>query len=250
MVYNPLRILLCFVCGIAIQPSRLKRHCKNRPHLISVDDAFVNALITRHNLHLSDNFSPNDAPKTPVLGIPWEDGFSCHVDGCDKALSSKQNVKRHLSSVHNITGTPPTYSAVQIIFESNAKRYSITVPYSTNISSTSALPQTLTPLQILLDRCSNRISQVLDAPDDPAFLNPFLEKYKWLNILKDLSVPIAKIRTWVSLPSGSNAILEKLEVAVERYYQMICEEMGDWEKHTTSLRWVNLTKECVFTACQ
>ena len=246
MVYNPLRILVCFVCQIAIQPSRLRRHCQNRPHFnSSIDDVFVKTLITCHNLHLSDNFSAEDAPKTPVPGIPWEDGFLCHVDGCHIALSSKQNLKRHLSSTHSITRVPPTSSAVQIIFESNARRYPITVPSSTNTSSTSVLPQTRTraPLQILLERYSNKTSQVLDTPDDPAFLNPFLEKYQWLKVLKDLSVPTAKIRTWVSLPSSYDAILEKLEVAVQRYYQVICKEMGDWEKHTRSLRWVNSTKE-------
>lgn len=251
VVYNPLRILLCFVCQIAIQPSRLRRHCREKPHFIySVDDVFLNNLISQHNLHLSDNFSTIDAPKTPVPGIPWEDGFVCHVDGCHKAFSSKQNAKRHLSKEHGITGMPLTDSAVQIIFESNHKRYPVTAPSLTNTSSTTGLgnvlPQTPAPLQFLLERYSRTIPQVLDTPDDPAFLNPFLEKYQWVKILKDLSVPTATIRSWVSIPSNSNAILVKLEVAVQRYYQMICQEMGDWEKHTTSLRWVNSTKECAF----
>lgn len=246
VVYNPLRILICFTCQIAVMPSSLGRHCRARPHFNSlINDVFVNTLVTHHNLYLDDNFPANDAPKTPVPGIPWEDGYACHVDGCGYAVSSLQSMKRHLSKEHKITRVTLPMSSVQVIFDSNQKRYHVNAPSLTNSSSesTSILPS-FKPLEILLEQHSNRIPRALDTPDDPAFLNPFLQKYLWLGIVKDL--PPSKIRGWVSLPG--NTILEKLEVAVDRYYLKICKEMELWEKHTTSLRWVNSTKECAFTA--
>jgi hypothetical protein len=102
------------------------------------------------------------------------------------------------------------------------------------------------PLQILLKQYSSNPTKLLQAPDDPAILNPFLTKYKWLSILKGLS-PI-KVRDWVSSPRDRNPIFEKLEEEVDRYYEKIRGEMDclDVDCHTTTLRWINSTKEYVF----
>ena len=204
---------------------------------------FVNALVIRHNLHPYDDFPANNLPKTPVPGIPWEDGYACHVDGCHHAVSSAQSMKRHLSKEHNITRAALSISSVQVIFDSNQKRYHVNAPLTNTFSESTSILSSSKPLKILLAQYSTRIPQGLYTPDDPAFLNPFLQKYRWLEIVKDLST--TKIRDWVSIPG--NIILEKLEVSVDRYYLKICKEMEHLEKHTTSLRWVNSTKEYVFT---
>jgi hypothetical protein len=92
------------------------------------------------------------------------------------------------------------------------------------------------------------MTQLLEIPDDPTVLNPFLTKYRWLTILKGLS-PI-KVRDWVSNPCDRNFIFKALEEAVEKYYEKIRGEMESLDQgldiNCHTLRWINSTKEYVF----
>ena len=74
------------------------------------------------------------------------------------------------------------------------------------------------PLQIILKQYASiwNATQLLEAPDDPAILNPFLTKYRWLSILKGL--PTTEVRDWVSFPHNRNYIFKELEVAVDKKY--------------------------------
>lgn len=239
IIYNPLRILVCISCQIAIAPIRLMRHRRsNQHHDRSVDQNLVDNLVTTHNLHLLDYFEDN-APKTPVPGIKWENGYVCGINGCTTAYSSHQKMKRHMSKDHQVTRTIPLHSFVQIIFESNGRRYPVTIPPLVQPSSSSNGSKQ-SPLQIILKQYASNATQLLNVPDDPAVLNPFLTKYRWLNILKGF-LP-TKIRDWVTFPQDRNFIFRELDAAVDKYYRKICKEMGnDW--HTTTLRWINSTKE-------
>lgn len=250
MVYNPLRILVCAPCQIAVKPSRLRLHCgSSRHNNITVDESFVDMLIKKYNLNILDSFSSEDAPKTPIPGIPLIEGFMCGINGCTKTSTSLQTIKRHMTKSHKVSHKPPLKSFVQVIFESRDQRYPVTIPPSMQsqlqpqpVPSSSNSSQS--PFQILLKQYSSRAPPLLEAPNNPAVLNPFLEKYRWLDILKGLS-PV-KIRDWVSVPR--NPIIEQLEVSVEKYYKKICEEMRYLDVHTTTLRWINSTKKCVFMA--
>lgn len=240
VVYNPLRILICVTCGISVKPSRLRHHRRSKPHFDpTVNENLVDSLIKTYNLYLLDYFSPEDAPKSAVPGIPCVDGYICGMDGCIKATTSKQTIKRHLSNAH---GTSPrshlVESLVQVIFESNVQRYGVTGMSSMHPPPSNSYAP-LTPFQILQRQYSNKVTQLLEAPIDPAVLNPFLEKYRWLDILRGLST--VKIRNWVSLLSEPT--VAQLEVSVKEYYTRICQEMRHLDKHITTLRWIESTKE-------
>ena len=239
VIYNPLQILICVTCGISVKPSRLRYHRRSKPHFdTTINENLVESFIKNYNLYLFDYFPPEIAPKTAVPGISCVEGYVCSSDGCFKATTSIQTIKRHMSNVHNAPPRSHSKSLVQVIFESNSQRYGVTVASSMQPppSSSYASPS---PLQILLRQYSNKAIPLLEAPKDPAVLNPFLEKYRWLDILKGLSA--VKIRNWVSLPGGS--IVAELEVSVKKYYARICQEMRLLDKHITTLRWIEATKK-------
>lgn len=245
-IYNPLRILICIECKIAIAPDLLVGHRRSRHRDRLVTQPFVNTLAETYNLHRLDFFE--NTPNTPVPGIYWEKGYKCGINDCTAASTSFQRMKRHMSAVHQVVRTPPPTSLVQIIFDSNSRRYPVTVSPSLLPSSSSNSPtQSLNPVQILLKQYhdASNATQLLAAPDDPALLNPFLAKYRWLNILKGL--PSTKVRDWVCFPQARDRkfIFKELEEAVNEYYQKICREMEspDNDSHTTTLRWINSTKE-------
>jgi orsellinic acid/F9775 biosynthesis protein OrsD len=233
-------------------PSCLIRHRRTTPHLDStVKQSFVDALVNNYNLHLTDYFE--DPPSTPVPGIRWEEGYTCIESGCSKACSSMQNMKRHMSSEHGIIRTPPPKSLVQAIFESNTQRYPVTGSLAPSTQLRSSSESHTIPLHIILTQYSTQLeaAQSCEVLDDPAILNPFLAKYRWQDVLKDESVK--KVRDWVSLPPPSPShnqdfIFEELARAVKSYYKKICKEMEclDVNCHTTTLRWINSTKEYVF----
>jgi hypothetical protein len=70
-VYVPLRILVCYVCKIAVAPSRVLHHRRSLPHLDRCPTQdFVKELSHRHNLFERDYFEQAEAPKGLVPGIP------------------------------------------------------------------------------------------------------------------------------------------------------------------------------------
>jgi hypothetical protein len=80
----------------------------------------------------------------------------------------------------------------------------------------------------------------LDIPDDPAVLNPVLAKYHWMEILQGLFPK--DINNLISLPACDGR-WESMVSAINTYYQRISEEMRRFDRHTTTLRWINSTKE-------
>jgi Orsellinic acid/F9775 biosynthesis cluster protein D len=244
IVYNPLRILVCYVCSIAVVPYRLIVHRRSRPHGDrTLTEAFVDSLIQRHNLFLHDRFGPEEVPKSPVPGIPWTDGLVCGVRGCTHSTTSSQTMGRHLSNDHNTSRkqSPPLKMCVQVIFESCKRRYAVEVsapqPPSTD---------TTVPLDIMLSQYNQRarVSRGLVPPEDPAILNPLLAKYRWMETLQGIS-PM-DITEWIAMPADSER-LEPLVDAVTSYYAAIVKEMSHQDVHTTTLRWINSTKGCALT---
>lgn len=170
----------------------------------------------------------------------------CGINHCTNASRSIHKMKHHMSKDHRVVRTAPLMSFVQVIFESNGRRYPVTVSPLVQPSSSSD-NSTQSPLQIILKQYSDssNMAQLLDVPDDPAGLNPFLTKYRWLTIMKGLS-PV-KVRDWVSLPCDRNLIFKTLEVGVEKYYEKIRAEIESLDQgldiNCRTLRWINSTKE-------
>ena len=78
IVYNPLRILVCYICNIAVIPNRLIIHHRSSPHGDhTLTKVFVNSLIQHHNLFLHDRFGPeiscsrNPMDRWPGLCSLW-----------------------------------------------------------------------------------------------------------------------------------------------------------------------------------
>ena len=244
IVYNPLRILVCYVCNVAVVPFRLIVHRRSRPHEDhSLTEAFVDSLIQCYNLFLHDRFGPEEAPRSPVPGIPWTDGLVCGVRGCMHSTTSLQTMGRHLSMDHNTSRKqfPPLKTSVQVIFESCNRRYAVEVS-APQASST----DTTAPLDMLLGQYNQRarITGGLVPPEDPAVLNPLLAKYRWMETLQRIS-PM-DITEWIAMPVDSET-LDPLVDAVSRYYATIVKEMSRQDVHTTTLRWINSTKGCALT---
>jgi Orsellinic acid/F9775 biosynthesis cluster protein D len=245
IVYNPLRILVCYTCEIAVTPSRLIVHRRSRPHEDrTLTKAFVDSLIQHHDLFLKDHFEPEEVPKSPVPGIPWTKGLTCGVGGCTHSTTSSQTMGRHLSMEHNTTKKqfPPLDTCVQVIFESCQRRYAVKVSAPQPSLSTN----TPVPLDILLSQYNQRSreNRGLVPPEDPAVLNPLLAKYRWIETLQGIS-PV-DITQWISMP-GDSETLEPLVDAVSSYYAVIVKEMKCLDVHTTTLRWINSTKGCALT---
>lgn len=245
VVYNPLKILVCYICEIAVMPSRLIVHRRSRPHEDrTLTKVFVDSLIQRHNLFLQDRFEPEEVPKSPVPGIPWIEGLTCGVRGCMHSTTSTQTMGRHLSMEHNTTRRefPPVDTHVQVIFESCQRRYTVKVSALQPSSSNN----TPIPLDILLSQYNqrDRVNRRLVLPDDSAVLNPLLAKYRWMETLQGIS-PM-DITEWISMP-GDGERLEPLVDAVSKYYAAIAKEMNRLDVHTTTLRWINSAKGCALT---
>ncbi len=225
---------------IAVVPSQLIRHRRSLPHYDrTVTEDFVNRLIQSQDLFLRDYFDPTEVPEVPVPGIKWSDGFQCGVRNCTHTTTSRATMGRHMIKMHHssIREIPPSDTCVQIIFESNDRRYSVDV----SAVEQPSLSSVSSPFALLLDQIRKTSAPLpLAIPDDPAVLNPILATYHWMEALQGLLTKDIKIL--ICLPARG----EKLEAticAVNKYYQRISKEMGHLDVHTTTLRWINSTKE-------
>jgi hypothetical protein len=240
-VYVPLRILVCYVCQIAISPSRLIRHRRDLPHLDrGVTQDFVNRLTQSQNLFRRDYFEPAEAPKVLVPGIQWSIGLQCTMHGCTHSTTSRSRMGRHIRADHESTirQFEPSVTSIQTLFESHSRRYTVDVPVLENPSSPRGVSS---PFALLLNQYKATLTPSPFAiPDDPAVLNPVLAKYHWMEILQGRFPK--DIKNLISLPACGEK-LEALICPINDYYQKISEEMRRLDIHTTTLRWINSTKE-------
>ena len=148
---------------------------------------------------------------------------------------------RHLHDGHcsNLRESPPLKCLVQVIFESSDQWYKID-PNLSNIQKPTISSTSLSPLDLLIKQYGDRNLGPLAAPHDPTALSPILAKYYWMDVLQ--GILLKTIGDWVSIPAPHEGF-QGLEIAVQGYYNKICEEMGHLDVHTTTLRWINSTKE-------
>ena len=102
------------------------------------------------------------------------------------------------------------------------------------------------PLDILISQYNQRtwVAHGLVPTEDPAVLNPLLAKYHWMETLQGIS-PM-DIMEWIAMLADSEKF-KPLVDAVSSYYVAIVKEMS-CQDHMTTLRWINLTKECTLTS--
>jgi hypothetical protein len=239
--FVPLRILICVVCGIAVQPRSIRRHRQGEPHLDSpaISQAEVDTMITLYDIFLGDALVNPAYPLPVVPGIPFTRGWSCSFSDCTHGRKSRKKMANHTQSAHGIgiKQLEPRQCNVQSIFESNATYYVVDTP-----SVSLLAPTQPDPLDSLFSTYQNITSKIVSTvSNDSAHLSPFLAKYKWHEIVGD-TLPL-DIKDWISTPRDDEHELLGLTRGVQLYYSNIKQTMDDGDAWTTVLRWVNTPKQ-------
>jgi len=232
-------MLICYSCGVGVSPSCIRKHRQTKHSDKTPTTDFIDSLVKAFDLRLTDYFDVGDGPKNPVPGILWQGGLKCGFEQCGRCLRSTDNMRKHIRSNHKLSllECPPSECSTQILFESNQRVYEVDI-----IPSPSAPPIT-SAFDILLSQYEQKKFDQFQIPNNPALLNPFLAKYKWLNTLEGISP--AKVTEWVKFPIAGDPYAG-LFSAVKLYYEPIIKDMGNLEKYTTILRFVHTTKGWVF----
>ena len=240
VLYLPLRILICVVCSIAVQPRSLGRHRKGGVHM---DERPAPKTLVNHlnDLHVLDGDVLQDLPLPfpAVPGIPFLlDGLKCPLQDCNHCCQSRKTMGAHIKSTHSLSikDQNPTACTIQAIFDSNNKYYPVTLPQSPQARKSPSNLDEMTKTQY------HRIVSQIDSSAllDPAHLTPFLAKYKWHTVVANLEP--SSPSEWTSVPRADETALTGLSKAVFEYYLEIAKEMGAGESWTTVLRFVNTAK--------
>lgn len=241
VLYVPLRILICVVCSIAVQPRYLRRHRRGGVHMDEghVSETLIDHLINDLQVLDGDMLQDLPLPFPAVPGIPFlVDGLKCPLQDCNHCRQSRKTMGTHIKSAHSLSirDQNPTACTIQAIFDSNNKYYPVTLPQSPQAMNA---PPNLD--KMMETQYHHLISQIdSSALQDMAHLSPFLAKYKWHTVVADLEP--GSLSEWTSIPRADEIALSGLHNAVNNYYQEIVKEMGSGESWTTVLRFVNTAK--------
>jgi hypothetical protein len=239
VLYVPLKVLICVVCCIAVQPRSLKRH-RNGRHMDrgSVSDTVVDYFIQSLGVLDGDTLYDLPVPFPAVPGIPFRvDGLKCSFQGCNQCRQSRRTMGTHIKAhALSIKNQEPTICTIQAIFDSNNTYYSVTEPQSPQAAKAPPNVDEMTAARYRYIISQIDSSLLLDA----AHLSPFLAKYKWHAVVADLDP--GNLSRWTSAPMADEIALVGLTNAVFKYYREIVEEMGIGDSWTTVLRFVNTAK--------
>jgi Orsellinic acid/F9775 biosynthesis cluster protein D len=242
VLYIPLRIIICVVCGIAVQPRSIRRHRQGEPHLDcpAISQAEVDSIVALNEVFLEDVLVCPALPLPIVPGIQFTRGWSCTFPNCAHSRKSRKKMANHIIDIHgsSIKQWEPLQCNVQSIFESNASYYLVEMPPGPSSSPIPTMPDPLGLLFSTYQDITSKISHTVS--NDSAHLSPFLAKYKWHEIVGD-TLPL-DIKGWISAPQDTEPELLGLTTGVKLYYSKIVETMGEGEAWTTVLRWVNTSK--------
>jgi hypothetical protein len=240
VLYVPLRILICIVCQIAVNPKSIRNHRRTQHSVpASITTAnLIDDLIDEHNVLEGDVLFGVISTIPAVPGIPWTDGWVCPMERCTHSRQSKAKMASHICKDHGLSGKSylPIPSKVQAIFESNRTYYPIELPEA--VPCVEPQPD---PTEFALSMYRNATRQISSAVlKDDAHLTPFLAKYKWGDIIAETS-PI-NINSWVRGPNDQETWLLGLTPLVFEYYREIIKDMSTGQNWTTVLRYVNTSK--------
>lgn len=239
VVYLPLRLLICVICCVAVQPSSLPRHRRGAGHRDpTVSKKMVDSIVKDHNLFGGDVIRDPPDPFIAVPGIPFMPGLRCSYLNCRHGRrGGRKKIGEHVAVVHgsSIKYFEPIPCKVQVIFESNATNYPVVLPEIPEV------PATQPDLgQMVMSMYHDITSNISSVSNDSAHLSPFLTVYKWDELVHD-TLP-SDIAMWISPPSPEEEDLVGLVEGVKEYYWNATKEMNNGDAWTTVLRYINSTK--------
>ena len=88
VVYRPLHILICVLCGTAIPPSQLKEHRRAHHGDPKVQDSQITILKEEHRLLADDILEDHGLEMKAIPGIPYRKGWRCPYPGCSHGRKS------------------------------------------------------------------------------------------------------------------------------------------------------------------
>jgi Orsellinic acid/F9775 biosynthesis cluster protein D len=239
IVYVPLRILICVICHIAVQPKSLLPHRKSaHSDSTSLLPMQIQALISEYNLLPGDIIVNLPNPFLAIPGIPYSTGLRCTFPNCSHGRrGGRKKMGEHITLSHqsSIREWNPVESLVQVIFHSNTTNYPVTLP---EVPVSSVEPPDMG--QVLFSeylRLTSRI-EAQPVPRDSAHLTPFLATYNWDTVIQGL-LP-SQISAWISLPAAPEAEFSGLVKAVQKQYFAIAADISHpGDAWTTVLRYIN-----------
>jgi hypothetical protein len=181
--YKPLKLLICVVCEIALQPKTIRRHHRGTAHMdpALVSQANIDNLVKELGVREDDVLDAVSTPCPAIPGIPFRrSGLHCAFPTCGHARVSRKNMAEHVRVDHlsTIKQWEPQTHAVQAIFKSNSKYYPVNPPTETEV------PEAPPDLNQLLETKYMNIVSQLDSKMNSSILNnsahlpPFLAKYR------------------------------------------------------------------------
>lgn len=219
--YKPLRILICIECQVAIAPTHLRKHLRTAPHNNTlVTSHQVNAITQELDVHPDDKFDSFDPDLPAIPGIPFEPGVRCSVQGCRETRTSMDTMGRHLKNEHSetLSSARPIETMVQVIFNSNQRRYPVQVPTFHSIGSTPP-----DAYRLAIEQANKRLHnwQHKQTVNDPSQTSFFYTQYPWHDTIADIRPD--RIQSWIALPDEYPGLTNTIRL----YYGAICERIKE-----------------------
>ncbi|KAG6895835.1 hypothetical protein C0992_012212 [Termitomyces sp. T32_za158] len=193
IVYNcALPALICLGCGIALVPSHIVEHIKNKHPdcgIVLSRDSIEQDI---KQLAIKDQFPSLDfIPRPAIQGLPVHTALQC--GSCSKVYVAQSSILKHHHMEHKNIPMPSSWATVaaQQLNNSNQRTYFPVIPaLSTHTSHAQEIVNQLQAAMQTLD------GQPTGHRLDPRLVSPWLKSNRWLELIKDK--PIDELRASVA----------------------------------------------------
>lgn len=240
IIFEPLKILICMVCHVAVPPKSLCKHWRRRhPDGPRLTEDEIRNLSAEHKI-FGDNLLQGAVFEEPIPGVAFFKVLTCpKKEGCLQTRS-RDVLQRHMKAKHPECHTPDITQSgfVHKLFDTNDKLYRILCAPQPKVI-VGDLDQN-TAIEFLLCQQDKRLDAIKRGPLGGLSTDPFLQKFLWHEYMQ--GIPPEVIAPLISPPDSADP-LHTIPHVTKKYFEGIITIMKKFgHKNTTALRWVNTTK--------